>query len=139
MYFCFVCSAGLDDYKALFSHLKCCHQLGPKSIYHCKQHNCTRTFSHIRSFRRHIITSHVTTPNIPSEVSPQNCDDMNSIQLSCSSLNISDNINNVHITAIENCSNIKDSFQNCRYVWLSHFHCIVILQWRGFINGRINC
>ena len=59
-YVCFKCKRLIPgDVKCLFSHLRLAHNINSSSTYfQCWETGCRRTFSFIKSYRRHIKTEH---------------------------------------------------------------------------------
>lgn len=58
---CFKCKRLIQgDLKCLFSHLRIIHNVNSSTTYfQCCQSSCNRTFSFIRSYRRHLHSEHV--------------------------------------------------------------------------------
>lgn len=59
-YVCFKCKRLIPgDLKCLFSHLRTAHNVNSSSTYfQCCESGCSRTFSFIRSYRRHLCNEH---------------------------------------------------------------------------------
>ena len=61
-FICFKCKRQiLGDAKSLLTHLRLVHHVNHSSTYfQCSEAGCGRTFSFIRSFRRHLLKEHVS-------------------------------------------------------------------------------
>lgn len=58
---CYLCTKECTSIKQYIWHLKVFHyNLGPESLYTCKQHNCFRDFLGISKFKKHLINSHIS-------------------------------------------------------------------------------
>ena len=56
-YVCFRCKRQIPgDAKCLFTHLRALHNVNSSSTYfQCSENGCGRTFTYIRSYRRHLL------------------------------------------------------------------------------------
>ena len=72
-FICFKCKRQIPgDAKSLLTHLRVVHHVNHSSTYfQCSEPGCGRTFSFIRSFRRHLVKEHLGqseyTPDDPLE------------------------------------------------------------------------
>ena len=82
---CFKCKRLIQgDLKCLFSHLRIIHNVNSSTTYfQCCQSSCNRTFSFIRSYRRHLHSEHIENQapaqpaNVPNQLANvDNADEM---------------------------------------------------------------
>lgn len=65
MYNCFLCTENkLISINQFIWHLKVYHNLGPQSLYTCKQENCYRDFLGLHKLRQHFNRTHANKSDL---------------------------------------------------------------------------